>query len=458
MGQAVTARIFHADLWGQREGKYTWLAENSVESTDWDQVTPDEPFYLFKPFDKSDVGDYYDWPAINDVMQVNVTGIVTARDHFVVDFDAEPLLQRMRDLRDSNVSDEAIRQKYFQGKGSKKYPPGDSRGWKLPEARKKLREDDEWENRVAPILYRPFDVRKIYNVPWMVDWPRTEGMPQMLAGENYAIVTARTNKFPEPNHFFASKTIVETKCGEASTQSATFSLYLYPGIGKAKDELFEQWPAGKDGRRPNLDPGFVRDIEAATGLTFITDGRGDLESDFGPEDVLAYIYAVFHWPNYRQRYEAMLKLDFPRVPPPEHAERFVTFAKFGHQLLAAHLLEDESLDGSSISYPKRGDNTVEKGYPKYVPPGAAPGSVKAGKVKLEADETHGRVYINADQYFEGVEPEVWQFQIGGYQVCEKWLKDRRGVDAYQNSLTQYPRIVEALRRTIELMSAIEDAA
>ena len=35
------------------------------------------------------------------------------------------------------------------------------------------------------------------------------------------------------------------------------------------------------------------------------------------------------------------------------------------------------------------------------------------------------VCINKDQYFEGVRPEVWEFHIEGYQVCEKWLKDRR---------------------------------
>jgi len=37
-----------------------------------------------------------------------------------------------------------------------------------------------------------------------------------------------------------------------------------------------------------------------------------------------------------------------------------------------------------------------------------------------------RVYINKTQYFEGIEPDVWEFQIGGYQVLHKWLKDRKG--------------------------------
>ena len=193
-------------------------------------------------------------------------------------------------------------------------------------------------------------------------------------------------------------------------------------------------------------------------MTFTPDGKGDLEADFGPEDVFAYIYAVFHWPEYRRRYEPMLKLDFPRVPPPDHAERFITFATLGHELLTAHLLEDADLDGSSVAYPVNGDNRVEKGYPKHVPPGAA--AVKVGKAKLEAgdDSGGGRVYINPEQYFEGIELAVWQFQIGGYQVCEKWLKDRRGRALSYDDLTHYTRIVEALRKTIDVMQRIESYA
>jgi len=452
----MTAKIYHADLWGTREHKNAWLDEHSIASTEWESVDPAEPFYLFKPFDKSEVGDYYDWPAINDVMPVNVTGIVTARDGFVIDFDEEALLGRIADLRDDSLSDQAIQERYFAGKGSKKYPPGDSRGWKLPTARAKARADTLWRNHVAPILYRPFDTRVIYYTPWMVDWPRTEAMPHMLAGENKAIITARSNKFPDPNHFFASDTIVETKCGEASTQSATFPLYVYPGVGKAGLEIFDEWPEGKDGRRPNLDPGFVRGIESATGLGFVSDGRGDLEQAFGPEDVLASIYAVFHWPEYRRRYEPMLKLDFPRVPPPRSRDGFVAFAELGHDLLAAHLLEDPSIDGETVGFPVAGDGVVARGYPKYVPPGAE--VVKAGKDKLAPDADRGRVYINKNQYFEGVEPAVWRFQIGGYQVCEKWLKDRRGRTLDYDDLTHYGKLVESLRKTIDLMARIEAGA
>ncbi|MFC1717836.1 type ISP restriction/modification enzyme [Candidatus Poribacteria bacterium] len=46
--------------------------------------------------------------------------------------------------------------------------------------------------------------------------------------------------------------------------------------------------------------------------------------------------------------------------------------------------------------------------------------------KVRYVEQDQRVYINSEQYFQGVPSEVWEFRVGGYQVCEKWLKDRKG--------------------------------
>ena len=61
------------------------------------------------------------------------------------------------------------------------------------------------------------------------------------------------------------------------------------------------------------------------------------------------------------------------------------------------------------------------------------------------------MYINKEQYFEGVRPEVWEFHIGGYQVCEKWLKDRRGRDLSFDDIRHYQKVVAALGETIRLM-------
>ena len=171
---------------------------------------------------------------------------------------------------------------------------------------------------------------------------------------------------------------------------------------------------------------------------------------FGPEDILAYIYAIFHSPTYRERYAEFLKIDFPRVPLISDAALFWQLVALGRELIALHLLDlsgfgkpDRSLP--AITYPIPGNNEVAaKGsYPKYTPPNPA-------------QNIEGRVYVNKDQYFEGIPEDVWDFQVGGYQVLHKWLKDRRGRLLAYDDLTHYQKIVVALQETIRLMEEIDN--
>jgi hypothetical protein len=50
---------------------------------------------------------------------------------------------------------------------------------------------------------------------------------------------------------------------------------------------------------------------------------------------------------------------------------------------------------------------------------------------------------------------VWNFHIGGYQVCEKWLKDRKGRTLSKDDIAHYQKIVVALSETIRLMKEID---
>ncbi|MGB7745691.1 MAG: type ISP restriction/modification enzyme [Verrucomicrobiia bacterium] len=67
----------------------------------------------------------------------------------------------------------------------------------------------------------------------------------------------------------------------------------------------------------------------------------------------------------------------------------------------------------------------------------------------------GQVYINSKQYFKGISPAVWQMRIGGYQVCEKWLKDRKGRALDADDIEHYQRTVGALAETRSLMAQID---
>jgi hypothetical protein len=53
-------------------------------------------------------------------------------------------------------------------------------------------------------------------------------------------------------------------------------------------------------------------------------------------------------------------------------------------------------------------------------------------------------------------PEVWNFHPDGYQVCQKWLKDRKGRMLTYDKRMHYQKIVIALKETIRLIAEIDE--
>jgi hypothetical protein len=58
--------------------------------------------------------------------------------------------------------------------------------------------------------------------------------------------------------------------------------------------------------------------------------------------------------------------------------------------------------------------------------------------------------------FRGVPEAVWNFHIGGYQVCEKWLNDRRGRALSMHDIAHYQKVIVALAETTRLMKQIDE--
>ena len=444
--KAAAARrcVCHADLWGERESKYRWLLEHGSLATEWAQLEPAPSFHLFEPFDDAGTGAYYGWPAINEVMAVNVTGIVTARDGFVIDLEPSALLDRIETFLDNRLSDTEVERRL----GLK-----ENYAWRVAAARRELRaatKRKRLEDFATRILYRPFDERFIFWHPSVVWRPRTEAMPHMLAGENVALMACRQAIGNGWKHVLATRLITDDSMVSNRTRERgyLFPVYLYPGVGRADTSLFSRWVEGKDGRTPNLDTGFVEQIATATKLRFVSDGRGDLRETFGPEDIFTWIYAVFHCPDYRERYEAQLKLDFPRVPLSGSADLFQKLVALGHDLLVMHLLESPRLDDFITTY--TGARNPEVGRVGW----------SDGTVWLDASKTNAREGHRATKPgtigFKGVPEEVWDFHIGGYQVCHKWLKDRKGRTLSNEDIAHYQKIVVALNETIRITGEIDE--
>jgi len=424
--------LYYADIWGIREDKYRTLFEKDISTTTWQQLQPEAPFYLFVPYESNLRLEFDRFISISKIFQKILLGPNSHRDHFAVAFNYEDAVERIADLSNPSKTDEEIRQKYLLK---------DNRDWSLTKARKNALD----AALLVECIYRPFDYRYMLYGPFAFDYHRPEINDNLLK-RNFALISTKQTKEPF-SALVTNKPAGQHKLATPYDGSYLSPLYIYPN-GKESNTRqgnltnVHSWPHGKDGRIPNLNPEFVLDLESSLGLKFVSDGRGDLDATFGPEDIFDYIYSILYSSTYRKRYSEFLKMDFPRVPLISNIELFRMLCTLGEELVSLHLLESSKLELSRLPtrYPIKGDNIVEKGYPKYI-------------VNEEGDS--GYVYINKTQYLEGVPKDIWEFQVGGYQVCEKWLKDRRGRQLSYDDITHYRRIVAALMETIRLMEEID---
>lgn len=205
----------------------------------------------------------------------------------------------------------------------------------------------------------------------------------------------------------------EMKTAERTIQSTHFPLYLYPESGSLETE-----------RRVNFDPKIYAEIRAKAGLS---------GADGDELEVFDYIYGVLHSPEYRRTYAQFLKIDFPRIPYPTSPEMFAHLADKGGQLRRLHLMEDAAV--GATPYPFKGEGAGEVVKPEYT------------------DE--GKVFINPQQWFEGVPRTAWEFHIGGYQPAQKWLKDRKGRRLSFEDVQHYQKIIKILSETGRIMGEIE---
>ncbi|MGK2910340.1 MAG: type ISP restriction/modification enzyme, partial [Sphingobium sp.] len=324
-----TTIVRHAELFGLRSDKYSYLEKHTISNTAWNVITPQSPFHLFTPQNLALRAEYDPNRAITEIFPLNGVGLTTARDHVVIDFSEHVILQNAQRFRDSTKSDEEICHEL-------KIPL--KLGWSIKNARALIRSEKSLKSNIHPILYRPFDTRLIFYHDSLVWRTAKQVMRHMLAGQNIGLVSARSNKSSEPDHFFCSKQIMETKCGESTTQSVLFPLYLYPSSDAGK-LIVDPPGSGMNGRRANLLAEFIIEFAEKLGLEFVPDGVGDLQATFGPEDVFHYAYAVFHCPTYRSRYAQFLKIDFPRLPLTSDRKLFATLCALGAELVGLHLLE-----------------------------------------------------------------------------------------------------------------------
>lgn len=256
--------------------------------------------------------EYARFTPVTALFSRHTTGLVTARDHFVVGFTPQEVLARIEALRDPSFTDAQIRQRFFAGKGSRKYPAGDTRGWKLSEARQRIRDDPAWRERVRPYYYRALDVRWVYAAPWMIDW----GRPDVAGALDPAFAR-------DPRTDLAPAT---------STNLALLWMRQVSTGGRFSHALVTRQPP--DNRCMRSSRGICSFAPLWIGQSSNVTAPG-LEGE-DPLDVLGFVYAQLWSPGFVEQFHEELCADVPRVPLDRYDP---AVAARGRWLMALHLGE-----------------------------------------------------------------------------------------------------------------------
>ena len=346
--QATPRTVHHWELWGTREEKLRCLSDlqDAIPSS---IIIPSSPNFLFTPAAPPTCPEYAVAWKLPDAMPVNTTAPVTARDHFVVAHSREELCHRIEEFRDLSIPDEEIRGRYFNRTRSAKYPRGDTRSWKLGAARRLIAAENDWPSFIRRCLYRPYDWRFVFWHPAMIDWPRaavtgklqlpsqtsnlkSQVLPPQseICNLESAILLSRRQMLPtQPCSFFWMADTLPLDGvirSDNRGSESLFPLYLHEPEGELKLAT------------ANFAADFIAAVSQRTQLDWLPHDRGNLTSTFGPEDMLCYIYALFHSPNYRERYAAELRTDFPRILLPISKQLFQDLVPRGERLAGWHTL------------------------------------------------------------------------------------------------------------------------
>jgi len=419
-GASSKTSVNVSDLWGIRKHKYTELIEKTTANFDWNSIEPKSPFFLFKRTNQENLAPYEAFIPLNKIFPKFSAGIKTHRDHFAIDFTREVIESRIDDFRNKEIMDDELRVKYNLK---------DTRDWKLREKRSSISSNPNWQENFGIIHYRPFDFRHCYHHSDVVELPRQDTMKLLDSGSSLSLISARTNKSNEMDHFLISKYKSEAKCGENSTQSSVFVIFDNDGNFKVDQKLFRA----------------VNNI-----------------IDTNPREFLHYIYAIYHSKNYRELYKEILAIDYPRIPITNDREIYQQVSRYGADLVALHLFDDEySYASWNIDEKKKVFESLEcifvEGKNNRIV-----GSVKASDVYQNGDVYTDTKDIENCSKFSNVPQEVWEYKIGGYQVCQKWLYDRRKIgDKIGQYLTDgdilhYRKIVTSIQETITIQRKLDE--
>ena len=410
----------YSDVWGLRSEKERQL-QNDQQALNFVKLNPTPVTFLFVPAGGEAAAENAKWKALDAVFDVFGTGIMTNRNGLTIGMAPCELAESIQLFLDQRLDDETV---------SRRLKVKSTALWDLHAARIKIAKLNPIDF-FRPIDFRPFDTQIIFYHSAAVDNMRKSVMNTASRNGNLTLIVSRQQFKQGFRHVLVTRKMFDECFLSAASREKASGFSLLTGPNK-KDEL------ELSGDGPNLKRSFLPVL--------------------GGDDPLSaallkfhYIYAVLHSDIYRTRYEEQLKRGYPQVPETTNLLLAGSLAVLGGELTTLHLLESLNLTKPITKFIGKNLLVTKAGW---TPDGG-------GTVWIDGKGT-AKNFQPGTSGFRPVPEEVWNFHIGGYQVCEKWLKDRGpkkgkpGRTLSKDDIVHYHKIVIALTETIRIMAEIDE--
>lgn len=397
------AKVYYGDISGKREEKYKKLLNYSLPDIDFEEVKPIPPFYSFRPLNTNNLKLWNEHIALSDFFKTSTVGLFTGKDDFIICKTKDEAIQKINDLISLN-----------EYELNKKYQLKHSKSWSVQNSLSDIGLSPS-EDNIIKIAYRPFDDKYIYftgKSNGYMQRPRGNFFKQCLTTPTpKALIVGRQGQVcgnTEWNLAFCSNRIIDLNI-------------FYRGGGT-------YFPAGFYKNDLDGTQTYVSNLSKETLKRF----KENLNDEITDEDVIYYIYAILHSRKYRKQFSEFLKSEYPRIPIPKSNNNFNKLIVHGKNLYKLHSSELD-IETINTSFPISGTNIVS-----------------------DFKFKENKIYINKEQYIDNISSEVWNFNIGGYQVISKWLKNRKGEKLNFTDIIQIQKICCIISTTINEMDRIDD--
>ncbi len=366
-------------------------------------------------------GEYDKGISLSNIFELIGSGIKTDRDSLFIDFDSSKLSDRITKLFSGNYDQKFIDE--YNVTNSSSYP-----------LLNRIKNQSFNQSNIKKLHYRPFDVRNIYYDIGVTSRPAYEITQHFLNFKNIGLAYSKQIVGKEWKHALVTDEIAEGCLISINTREWTYvsPLYLKPGIMMNQTQQVQLTESNisfinpyKDLQpQPNFTIKFIKYISKR--YNFIPT----------PEEIFGYIYSILYSNKYRKKYYSFLRSEYPKIPFVDNPKQFKTLSKLGTQLIDCHLLNKISKDSKIGNFPISGNNRIDK---------------------IEYDKKNKQLLINDTQYFDNIPLEVWNYEIGSYQVVYKWLKERRKINkklSYKE-ISHLQKIIHSIKDTIIIAKKID---